>query len=92
MLWKNPIPHSSALEWLITLSLATIQFPEVQLDEFSKNVAFFQEMLQKNQFEEEKQKFLFKKVYEYAEEAFFFLAECVFYWSNKGAYLQRRDC
>ena len=33
--------------WLITLSYATIQFSEVQLDEFSKNMAFFQEMLQK---------------------------------------------
>ena len=29
-------PHWSALEWLITLSLDTIQFPEAQLDEFSK--------------------------------------------------------
>ena len=28
-------------------SLATIQFPEVRLDKFSKNMAFFQEMRQK---------------------------------------------
>ena len=34
MFLKIPNPHWSALEWLITLPLATIQFSEVQLDEF----------------------------------------------------------
>ena len=48
MFWKIPKPHWSDIEWLIMFSLATIQFPEVQLDEFSKNRAFFQEMLQKS--------------------------------------------
>ena len=65
--------------WLITFSLATIQFPEVQLDDISKNMSFFQEMLQKSQFEEEKQVFSFKMVYQYAQEAVLFQAECVFY-------------
>ena len=44
---RSQKPHWSEFVWLITLSLATIQFPEVKLDEFSKNMAFFQEMLQK---------------------------------------------
>ena len=39
----------------------------------------FQEMLQKSLFEEEKQVFLFKIVYQYAQEAVLFLAECCFY-------------
>ena len=34
-------PHLSALEWLITLSLATIQFSEVQLEEFAKKYGVF---------------------------------------------------
>ena len=41
MLWMIPKPHWIAFEWLIMLSLATRQFPEVELDEFSKNMAFF---------------------------------------------------
>ena len=41
MFWKIPKPHRSALEWLITLSFATLQFLEVQLDEFSKNYGVF---------------------------------------------------
>ena len=90
MRWKIPKPHWRALEWLITLSLATIQFPEVGLDEFSKNMAFFQEMLQKKF--EEKQTFSFKMVYQYGKEASVFLAECYFYWWNKGAHHQRRSC
>ena len=71
----------NALEWLITLryKFATIQIPEVQLDEFSKNMAFFQEMLQKSQFEEEKQEFPFKMVHQYAQEAVHFLAESCSY-------------
>ena len=39
-------------------------------------MAFFQEMLQKSQFEEEKQVFSFKMVYQYAQEAVLVLAEC----------------
>ena len=45
MFWKIQKPHWSALVWLITLSFATIQFAEVQLDEFSKIMALFQEKL-----------------------------------------------
>ena len=59
--------------WLITLSLATIQFPEVQLDEFSTNMAFFQEMLQKSQFEEEKQLVSFKMVYQFELKLLYYL-------------------
>ena len=43
-----------------------------------KNMAFFQEMLQKSQFEEEKQVFSFKMVYQDAQEVLQFLAECCF--------------
>ena len=70
--------EQSIFECLITLSLATIQFPEVQLDEFFKNMAF-QEMQQKSQFEEEKQVFSFKMVLQYAQQAVLVLAECCFY-------------
>ena len=65
--------------WLITLSLATIQLPEVQLDEFSKIWRFFKKCCKKSQFEEKKQVFSFKMVYQYAEEAVLFLTECGFY-------------
>ena len=74
------------------LSLATIQFPEVRLDEFSKNLAFFKKCCKKSQFEDEKRVFSFKMVYQYAKEAFLFLPEGCFYWWNKGAHLQRRNC
>ena len=41
-------------------------------------MAFFQEMLQKSQFEEEKQVFSFKMVHQYAKEAVLLMAECCF--------------
>ena len=47
IIWKTWKPHWSALEWLITLSLAKIYFQEVQLDEFYENIVFFKEILQK---------------------------------------------
>ena len=39
--WKIPKPHWNAFEWLLTLSLATRQFPEVQLNELSKKYGVF---------------------------------------------------
>ena len=45
----------------------------------------------KSHFEEEKQRFSFKMVYQYAQEAVLFLTECGFHWWNKGAHLQRRN-
>ena len=87
MLWKIRKLYWSALEWLITLFLATIQFPQVQLTNTQKILRFFQEMLQKNQFQEEKQVFSFKTVYQYAQESVIFLAKWVSYWWNKDAHL-----
>ena len=78
MFWKTPKSHWSALEWIITLFFATIQFPEVELDEFSKNGIFFLEMLKKSQFEEEKQLFALKLLSQYAKKDFLFLAEICF--------------
>ena len=59
-----PKPHWSALERLIALCLAMIQFPEVRLDEFSKKWRFFKKCC--------------KKSYLYDPEAFFFLAKLWF--------------
>ena len=64
MFWKIEKPQWSELDWLITLSLPTMQFPEV--DYLSK---ISPEVPHKSYPEEEKQLFPFKKVYWYAHEA-----------------------
>ena len=65
--------------WLITLSLAPIQFPEVQLDEFSKNMAFFQEMLQKKvSLKKKSKRFRSKWCFNMLKKPFFFWQNVVF--------------
>ena len=73
-----PKPHWSALEWLITLSFAPIQFPEVQLDEISKKYSVFSRNAAKK-VSLKKRSISFKMVYHYAEEAVVLLAEGYYY-------------
>ena len=52
------------------LSFASIHVPEVQFDELLKNLVFFQEKLQKIQFEKN-QVFSFKMLHQNAQQTFF---------------------
>ena len=77
-LGRIPKLHWSALEWLITLSLAAIQLPEKQLDKFAK-MECFQEMLQKkSHFVEESKCFRSKWLINMLKKPFSFLQNVFF--------------
>ena len=59
----------------MTLSLATIQFREVQLDDLSKNMAFFKNCCKKSQFAE-------KKAIVFVQNGFKMLKKPFYFWQN----------